>query len=84
MHPRREQILTIPPSLTIIGIIGAPHSAQFEAPRSSAWQWGQKKFTWTYLNKGLYPVLAGMVAHGLATRFGVNRFIAKMNLPVEI
>lgn len=32
-------------AFTICGIIGAPHEAQFSAARSSALQWGQKKFT---------------------------------------
>jgi hypothetical protein len=45
LQPRREQICTIPPARTIMGTIGASQTAQFHAPMSSAWQWGQKKLT---------------------------------------
>jgi len=37
-----------------------------------------------YLGKGLYPVLFGFLAHSLAARFGVNRMIGKIGLPIEI
>lgn len=41
-------------------------------------------FTTGYLGKGLYPLLFGMLAHALATRFGLNRMIGKFGLPIEI
>jgi len=37
-----------------------------------------------YLGKGLYPVMFGFLAHTLANRFGVNKAIGKLGLPVEI
>jgi len=50
----------------------------------TGYEWGQKKFTFMYLNKGLYPVLAGMVLHGVANYLGINRYLGKLRLPVEV
>jgi len=50
----------------------------------TGYEWGQKKFTFMYLNKGLYPVIAGLVLHGIANYFGVNRMVGRLGLPVEI
>jgi hypothetical protein len=41
-------------------------------------------FTTGYLGKGLYPLLFGVMAHTLADRFGINKAISKLGLPVEI
>lgn len=50
----------------------------------TGYEWGAKRFTFMYLNYGLWPLLAGCVAHGLAARFGLNRMISRWGLPVEI
>jgi hypothetical protein len=50
----------------------------------TGYEWGYKKFTPFYLNKGLYPLIGGFVIHAAANYFGLNRMIAKFNLPVEI
>jgi hypothetical protein len=44
----------------------------------------EHKWTTYYLPRGLYPFLAGLLIHGIADRFGVNRAISRWNLPVEI
>jgi len=41
-------------------------------------------FTTGYLGKGLYPLMFGYLVHTLATRFGVNRALGKLGLPVEV
>jgi hypothetical protein len=41
-------------------------------------------FNRNMLSYGLYPLLFGFAAHAMATAFGVNRFVSKMRLPVEI
>ena len=42
------------------------------------------QFNRNMLSYGLYPLLFGFAVHGLAGAFGLNRFVAKMRLPIEI
>lgn len=42
------------------------------------------QFNKAMLSFGLYPLIVGFMAHGLAGAFGINRWVAKMRLPVEI
>lgn len=41
-------------------------------------------FSTGYLSKGLFPLALGMIAHAAAKRFGLNRMISTLRLPVEI
>lgn len=50
----------------------------------TGYEWGQKRFTWIYLNKGLYPLIAGFLLHGAADWIGLNRIMSKLKLPIEI
>lgn len=41
-------------------------------------------FSTGYLSKGLFPLTLGVIAHAAAKRFGINRMIGTLRLPVEI
>lgn len=36
------------------------------------------------LSFGLYPLLIGVLVHGAASAIGLNRFVGRMHLPIEI
>ncbi len=42
--------------------------------------WGNH-FSTQYLWKGLYPAILGFVIHGAASKFGINRAIARARIP---
>lgn len=50
----------------------------------TGYSYGEKRWSAFYLGKGLFPMLGGMFAHGLANYVGLNRAIARFRLPVEI
>lgn len=60
--------------------------AMFERLLASftGYEYGQKKFTFMYLNYGLWPVLAGLLVHNMADWTGLNRMIAKTRLPIAV
>lgn len=43
-----------------------------------------KAWDFNHLWKGAFPLLGGILLHTIANRFGINRWIAKARLPVEI
>lgn len=41
-----------------------------------------KKFTTAKLNEGLYPILGGLAVSWAAKKFGINRMLSRMKIPV--
>lgn len=63
------------------GINGAMWNAQYLMLGRNA---DTNKFEMRGLVMGWGPVLAGVLAHTLANRFGINRLIARTKLPIAI
>lgn len=50
----------------------------------TGYEYAYRKWTPTYLNYGLVPVLGGLLIHGAATWLGLNRWLRSTRLPIEI
>lgn len=65
-----------------------PNQGFGQIPHVLAWHlagintWDNNKFDLSRLARGWAPILAGMIAHKAANKFGINRAIARAGIPL--
>lgn len=61
---------------------GVGEAAHRLTMRLTGYEWKGGVWSFGELTKGWAPILAGVVAHKMANRFGVNRMIASAGIPL--
>lgn len=60
---------------------GITHLGKGIAVRTTGYMVDTGKFELKYLSQGLFPILAGLVVHKVASKMGVNRALARSGVP---
>ena len=61
---------------------GLPNAGGRIAQRLTGWDYAHNTFVWSEIAKGWGPIIAGVVAHKLANRFGINRALGRAGVPL--
>lgn len=76
-----------PLAVDTINTVRDPNQGFGQIPHVLGWHllgintWDNNKFEFGRLVKGWSPIIAGIVAHKLAGKFGVNRMLASAGVP---
>lgn len=61
---------------------GIKEAAHRLTMRMTGYEWKGGGFSWAQLMEGWTPLILGVVAHKAANRFGINRMLGRMGVPL--